>query len=341
MESKSLFMLLLLGGIVVMGIFAMNILPLTDINQERTFQVDEIEQINVDVTIYPVHVIRTTAGSEIKFHLYGRSSEDTELIADLHQGTVDVEIRHKYRVHLPDRLYLDIYLPEDYEKSLDINITTGSVELDDLDLTAFRLNTTTGGMKADHLNADDVSIRTTTGSIRINQLTANNLEIRGSTSGVSIDECVVETGVIKTTTGAIHVPEAKGDFNIEASTGRVTFAMNTLQEHTIRIKTTTGAIQVNDGSGDFDLEASTGSVKLSMAAFQENNVRIKTTTGGITLQLPEDAEFSLQAENTTGSINSDFPIQKISEHKVTGEIGAASGSVTLKASTGSINLLKK
>lgn len=299
MEIKSIAGLIILGVIVLMGMLSMQVLPLIEIDHESSYSVTEVDQIQIDLAITPVHVYQIDAGEDIRFHLYGKASQQVRLITKLNQKTADVFIEWPTLIQTPTRLYLDVYLPADYEKNLDIQITTGGVNIDSMALANFTLDTTTGGLRAQELTANEVDVHTTTGGIHFDALTANQVSVNGSTSGVSCDICTAES---------------------------------------TQIKTTTASIKIGEGRGNFDLHTSTGGIRLSMPELQENNLQLKTTTGSVTLQIPEDAGFSLKAENTTGSINADFPLNYIGKHKVEAEVGDGSSSIQINASTGSITI---
>ena len=299
MEIKSTLGLIILGGIVLMGMLGMQIMPLIDIDQESSYAVSEVDKIEIDMSTTPVHVYQIDAGEDIRFHLYGKAAQEVKLATKQQQNTVDVYIEYPNVIPTNMRLHLDVYLPADYEQDLDIQITTGGVKMDSMTLTNFSLSTTTGGLKVEEFIAENVEVRTTTGGVHFDALTADQLSVNGSTSGVSCDMCTVGS---------------------------------------TQIKTTTGSIKVNEGRGNFDLQASTGSVHLNMTELQENTIRLKSTTGSITLQVPQDAEFALKAENTTGSINSDFPLTYLDKHKVEAEIGDGSSSIQINATTGSITI---
>jgi lia operon protein LiaG len=299
MKMKSIAGLIILGGIVLMGMLSMKVLPMIEIDQESSFSVAEVDQIQIDMSVTPVHVYQIDAGEDIRFHLYGKAAQEVKLATKSHQNTVDVYIEYPTLFPTPTRLYLDVYLPADYEKDLDIQITTGGVKMDSMTLTDFTLNTTTGGLKVEELVAEEVNVRTTTGGVHFDTLDADQLSVNGSTSGVSCNVCTVGS---------------------------------------TQIKTSTGSIKVSEGTGNFDLQASTGSVRLRVPELQENNIRLKTTTGSVTLQIPQDAGLSLYAENTTGSIKADFPLNFIAKHKAEAEIGDGSSNIQINATTGSISV---
>ena len=285
-----------------MSIFGMNILPRIEVDQEKTFSVSEVDAIQVDLSTYPLHIIQTAAGSPVKFHLYGKASQEVELVTDLNQKTVMMKVKHQYLHQGWNDLYVDIYLPVDYEKDLAVEISTGKVTLDAMTLKNFTLHTSTGGLEAADIIAENTDIRSSTGSITIKSLQSDTLNLRASTGSISIDSCRVKNANVVATTGSINLKNC---------------------------------------SGDFEVESSTGSVRLDFAAFDHQNLRIKTTTGRILAQLPVDAEFTLQANTSTGNIQSGFPINSVSSHAVSAQIGTGENEVTLKTTTGDISLVKK
>ena len=301
MSPKYLFMYFFLGGIIVMSIFGMQILPDIAIDQEKTFSVDEVDAIRVKLTTYPLHIIQTGAGEPIKIHLYGKASQEVSLVAAVNQKTVTTEVYYPYPMHGWNNLSMDIYLPADYEKDLSVDITTGKVTLDAMILRHFALQSTTGGVAADAITAESVDVRATTGGIRFKALNSPEIKIKGSTGAITVGTCATQNAVIEGTTGDIRLEQCSGNFN---------------------------------------LNTSTGSVSLDIVSFENQNVQIKTTTGKINLRLPASAEFNLQANTTTGSIHSDYPINTVSSHNVSGQVGTGDNKITLKTTTGGISLQK-
>jgi lia operon protein LiaG len=107
MKTKNLLYLLLLGGIVVMGGLALGGFSFRVIDEEKIFTVDEINEIQVQLSTYPVHVIQTPAGNDIKFHLFGKSIQQVALAADLNGGTVVVRKSQPFKYDLPNDLVLE------------------------------------------------------------------------------------------------------------------------------------------------------------------------------------------------------------------------------------------
>ncbi len=251
---------------------------------------------------YPIHIIQTPAGSNIKFHLFGKSIQQVSMAADLNDRMVVVGKSQPFKYDLPNDLILEISIPENYEKNLSIDISTGKVKIDSFRLASFSLHTTTGGMEAGNLMAEKINLTTSTGNIKFNQLQTMELEIKGTTGKVNIEDCIVETA---------------------------------------RIKTTTGNVSLRNTSGNFNIETSTGKVLLDAMEFENRNITIRTSTGSISVQLPSTPEFSFVAKSSTGKLQSDFSIDTNEKKRITGEIGTSSSLVDLHSSTGNITISKK
>lgn len=125
---------------------------------------------------------------------------------------------------------------------------------------------------------------------------------------------------------------------IHTTSGNVT--SEKAHAETISISTSSGKIALNDCTGNINLKASSGDISAIYNTFGEQNINIVTTSGSIQLQLPNAAEFLLDAKTSTGKLHSDFSVIENGK-KMSGQIGAKSNKVVLKSSTGGINLFKK
>ncbi len=296
------FLYLLLGGIVLMGGLGLGGLPFHRIDEVKTYPVDQMDDIQVILSTYPIHVLQTTEGSDIKFHLSGRSMQPVKLAAALNGKTLLVEKSQPNKFDLPNDLVLEIFIPENYQKNLSIDITTGKAKIDSLHLASFSLHTTTGGMEAGGLMAEKINLVTSTGNIKINQLQTRDLEIFGTTGNISVDDCALDTAKIETTTGDVILRDASGNFNIGTTTGKVI---------------------------------------LDSTEIENRTVAIGTSTGSISVQLPRTAEFSFEAKSSTGRLKSDFPFTTNEKKRMAGQIGSGSSTLDLHSSTGSITISKK
>jgi hypothetical protein len=129
-------------------------------------------------------------------------------------------------------------------------------------------------------------------------------------------------------TGQIEVERVQGSVSIESRTGRVD--LHDIQGD-LSCTNRTGAVQARDCDGPFRISSHTGAVAYQGAIAHEGSIEVQT--GAITLAVPRDAAFFLDAESRRGSVRSDLPIDE--------QRGAApehAPTVRLRASTGSIRV---
>lgn len=300
--------IIVIGVTVIVGVFGLKLFsPFREIKEEKSFSTKEIDEIQVNMVRERVHILRTETSNEIRFHYYGKSKQELKLVSEIKNKILAVEAKcednplPRHYDPTPEDMYLDIYIPENYKENISISLTTGTVEIDSMEVASFTLDTTTGGLKADQINAGKISIKTTTGNININKTNTDELNIKGTSSAVNIDECIVESAKIETASGRIDLKNCSGSFNVKANSGKV---------------------------------------QVSYKEFVDHNINISTTSGSLTLLLPDTAEFLLEAKTSSGKLKSDFTLSTIENKKMAGQVGLRSNQVVLKSSSGNISLLK-
>lgn len=299
--------IMVIGVTTIMSIFGFKVFAsFRDINDEISFPQEEINEIQVNLVRERIHLIRTETGNEVRFHYYGKSKQELKLVSEMNNETIVVEAKCEDNSlprnfdPTPEDMYLDLYIPEDYKENISIKVTTGAVIIDSVDVAGFTLDATTGGLKADQINAEKISIKTTTGSIKINKTATAELQIKGTTAGVNIDECMVESANIETTSGGIDLKNCSGSFNLKANSGKV---------------------------------------QVSYKKFEDQDISIATSSGRIALQLPDTAEFLLEANTSTGKLQSDFSVT-VGTKNMAGQVGTKSNQVVLNSSSGGIYISK-
>ena len=305
-KSNKKIILIVMGVIVIMSLLGLGALSsYREINEEKCFTMEEINELQATMSGAPVHIIRTKASKEVKVQLHGKARQEIKLAAEIDNKAVVVGVKRKYELPIPEDLFLDIYIPEEYGGNLSIKTSAGIVKLDSFNLASFTLNTSSGGLEAEQLNAEKISINTSSGKLKIKRLEAAELKIKGSSSQINIDECIAK--------------EAK----IEISSGSVT---------------------LENSSGNFDLKGTAGDVLIAYKEFENQNINVGTTAGNVTLVIPSTSEFLFETKTVTGKIQSDFPVnaeESTDKRKVEGQIGTKSNKVIIQTTTGNIKILKK
>jgi hypothetical protein len=131
---------------------------------------------------------------------------------------------------------------------------------------------------------------------------------------------------LQTQTGTIDVTGISGRMSLMTSTGTITANQDMLAPSST-LTTNTGSVTFN------------GSIDTSGGTYQ-----FQTNTGSVDVTLPSDSSFHLNASSSTGSINSDFPVNvqhSGASSTANGDVGSSpQATVTLHTDTGSISLHK-
>jgi len=128
------------------------------------------------------------------------------------------------------------------------------------------------------------------------------------------------------------------------------------------LRTSNGNITVTDGTGEVDMETKNGSITVTAlnaairartsngrivfdGTFAKGNHCLETRNGSISITLPPDATFHVDASTRNGSVRSDFPLSKVEEKDSRTLIGSVgeNAEVSIKAATSndSIRILRR
>jgi DUF4097 and DUF4098 domain-containing protein YvlB len=223
---------------------------------------------------------------------------------------------------------LDLTLPAGYNGELEVHSATAKVTIGDFSLKALNTRLTTGTLQAEAL-AQEVNLESTTGTIALNGKDRKYTNIR-----------------IRSTTGSI---EAKAllaaSVDCKSTTGRISLANITADK--IVTEATTGRIVIADCTGAVDARAMTGTIDARMNSVQAGY--FETTTGKVTLSLPKEAAFNLDARTTTGGINTKFKFygEMTGEKKfsagaeIKGQANGGGPEVKIHTTTGGVEIIAR
>ena len=227
----------------------------------------------------------------------------------------------------------------------------------------------------------DLMVRTGSGSIHIRTGAGNRVEIRGRISagtrdGIDGAERVrrVEAAPPVTQSGnIIRIGDTHDDplyRNVSISYELLVPANTTVNSQTgsgnqeigsvdgpvraqtgsgnIRIERTGGSLHAQTGSGSIqadsvggEVRAQTGSGRVEVRQIARADVSVQTGSGSVTLNLAEDAAYTLNAHTGSGSISTAQPLTvqgRLGRHQLTGTVRGGGNSVTVRTGSGSIDI---
>ena len=116
----------------------------------------------------------------------------------------------------------------------------------------------------------------------------------------------------------------------------------------IRIQRTGGSLHAQTGSGNIEAEsvggevhAQTGSGSVEVRQITRGDVSVQTGSGSVTLTLPQDAAYTLNARTGSGSINTAQPLTvqgRVDRNSLTGTVRGGGNMVQVRTGSGSIDI---
>ena len=142
-----------------------------------------------------------------------------------------------------------------------------------------------------------------------------------------------------TKTGKVTVDHVSGDVDAQAATGEINIHQ---AKGFVKAVTTMGNIVIAGIGGLTEARTETGKISAEVPAIRDS-AAIISGTGGITVSLSPRIDARLEASATTGKItytDLHLTVNQSSGTKLAGRLGAGSGLINLKTTTGSISIKK-
>lgn len=177
-----------------------------EINEEKTLSMENITLLQIETAGADVNIMPSESG-EIKVVLHGTVktywSNFVKLLADKKGQNIKIETKQPPRFFSFDEkesLYLDIYIPKNYEPDLVLNEVSGDAKIKDMKLKSFDFTSVSGDFSGDNISAEmklesvsgdlnlgkskgKVSAETVSGKINIEYLSFENPVTAETVSG--------------------------------------------------------------------------------------------------------------------------------------------------------------
>lgn len=150
------------------------------------------------------------------------------------------------------------------------------------------------------MKLDELSVEIGSGNMNLDHLTVNHFIHDGASGNVQIDTLSTKTGSFDLSSGNLDIQHYTGKINADVSSGRA-------------------KVQVDKLTDSIDLDLSSGIVNLD---------------------LPNDADFDLDGEVSSGNISCDFPLKsrELNRKSIKGTHGTGEHKINLSVSSGNIDI---
>ena len=206
-----------------------------------------------------------------------------------------------------------VYVPADTDAR--VRVGSGAIDLNDIKGPA-ELQSGSGRIRAAGIG-DRVRVITGSGGIELERITGEATLTAGSGS-ISFAR---GSGGVTAQTGSGHV-------TIDHSGGRTT------------VRAGSGSIDIDGAAADTRATTGSGRLRINGNPAAGAYWDLDTRSGSVTLELPSDASFRLDAQSRSGSIHTNFPItvEENSRRTLRGRNGGGSARVEVSTGSGSITI---
>jgi DUF4097 and DUF4098 domain-containing protein YvlB len=238
-----------------------------------------------------------------------------------------------------------------------------------LDIASKRGDVTVNGRKADvkialqngDVSLDDVAgaakINLEKGSVRASKIAAD-FDLTGRVDDVTIDEVAGAVRLngdffqdirLSKIAKSVTFKSSRSDMEIAAVPGEIEIATDSVRGNQLsgpaRVVTRSKDIHLEDISGDLQVETTNGDIEVNAAKkLPVGRMTITGKRGDITLTLPSDAGFQLDASTREGNIVSDFSALKVDNSggtsRASGTVGNGVSKLQINSDAGDIRIAK-
>jgi DUF4097 and DUF4098 domain-containing protein YvlB len=278
----------------------------------------------------PVNVvIEQTAGG---FDVHPEGQSDNERVG------VDIEARVPLLASLTLRNDHGDVKTTGLMGSLHVNNQRGDVEISDCAGVNVEMNR--GDLKVSDAkgdvkitgNGDDVDVANAAGGMTLNGDFSGTIRAEKIAKGVHL---VSQRADLTVSRLPGHLESELGDFKLYDATGNVS------------LRTSSKDITLENVTGKLAIENRAGNVELRFLQPPKDDITVSNESSGITVTLPANSSFEIQADSHSGEIESDFSGDALKLTKdaqgnshLEGKVGTHGPKITLKTTYGSIVLRK-
>ncbi|MBT3318749.1 MAG: DUF4097 family beta strand repeat protein [Clostridia bacterium] len=277
----------------------------TEIDESAQLSLDDIDALDIEcVSGNVVFVESDNARVTLKGRIWIKNPLDSYL-AVYEEGSklravFELERQQPFNFVNAD-IEMTIYLPKENMLDLNVDNTSGSIEMDDM-------------------NFDDITIKSSSGNAVITNVTASNVDYSLTSGNTTISSSQFDSLSVNCSSGTVKIYDTVAD---------------------TKVVCTSGSVVVDGIDGAVDVRAASGNVTVTAAKVEIEPITIRITSGNCKLYLYEGSAFDLEAKVTSGNINFDMPVQisgNQNRKEVNGTVNGGGVTVDLKSTSGNVTI---
>lgn len=187
------------------------------------------------------------------------------------------------------------------------------------------------------LSFDNVVIRAASAEIEAVNLAAETLSVSTASGNMDIN-CAANTISLNSASGDIQLDQKDkaGEVSIDTASGRID--ANLSRVDTASLESASGKIQVTAVSvNSISAKSTSGAVSCELEA-TPSECKLHAVSGEVTLNLPDDSDFTANISTTSGDFKSDFALKKDGSTYI---CGSGSAHIDIETTSGDVEIRKK
>ncbi len=295
-----------------------------DIDHEEIFELGKIRKIDIEANSDNINFYKSDS-DDIKVHLYGKiqTNYKPELIVTKKTNSVIIETKKSDVKSISIKkgeLNLDVYLPKNYDKELNISNISGDINIDNYSLYKLIVSSVSGSVRIKNINAEEVNVNTTSGNLDLNNINCGEYFESYSVSG----KCEIDKLQSK-------------EVECYSTSGRV--SINNLNTNELDITSVSGEIKAHGSIKSIDINTTSGDVDIKTDEIA-GDIDIETVSGTLKLKLPEDCDVNFVSETISGTLDAQYKFSniKINRNKSRGTKGTGKYDVDVSTVSGDITI---
>lgn len=145
--------------------------------------------------------------------------------------------------------------------------------------------------------------------------------------------------VVQNSNGGIELRGTQGAAHLKTSNGGLTVRE---AEGDLELRTSNGGITVVHSSGALTAKTTNGAIQAELTDFPDGaGLSLESTNGGVSIRLPRDARFSIDAATSNGSVDSEFSVPGKTggrRNRLEGDVNGGGSKLVIRTSNGGVRI---
>ena len=281
-----------------------------DISESKSASINNIDDIEFIGVAEKVNVYLTD-DNEVKVDFYGKYTSNNRYYPELKMTKSDGKVKFKveypksgwgifnfnFNFFVRSELYVDIYLPEDFNDDFSVSTVSASVNAPEMTLGRMNINTVSGKIFVESFEGDSLKLESVSGKLEFSAI-CNDVNANSVSGRIETDLMKTETAFIQTTSGKIVTSNTSGKLNYESVSGDIEIDIDNLEKD-IYIDTVSGSVTlIIDENEDFSVDYNTVSGDFS----SEVSLILDNTKGKDVEGYKGNRDIEIRVETVSGDM---------------------------------------